>query len=332
MWLSFPNGYCKSVIWQIDCGGTKHAVCREMAMSATESVSLVAGDLDAVFWPTAGLLGVSFRHRGAELLRRIDDLGGARAKGNTVGIPLLYPWANRLASLRYCAAGRDVVLDPASPLLHFDDHGLSMHGVPWGQLAWEIVEARQDSFLARLDWDRPELLAVFPFPHTVKIKATLNLDSLTLRTEVSADGGSSVPISFGFHPYFGIPQLPRAQWRLELPTMHRLPRDSRGIPTGAQESFGRLESLLGDNDFDDGFALFDEPCSFSLSGAGRRITISFLEGFPYAQVFAPKGKDFIALEPMTAPTDALISGHGLRVLEPGAQFRAAFRISVHSVS
>ena len=32
--------------------------------------ALVAGDLEAVFLPSHGMLGISFRHRGAELLRR----------------------------------------------------------------------------------------------------------------------------------------------------------------------------------------------------------------------------------------------------------------------
>jgi galactose mutarotase-like enzyme len=75
----------------------------------------------------------------------------------------------------------------------------------------------------------------------------------------------------------------------------------------------------------------DAQPAFSLSGAGRRITVTFLDGFRYAQVFAPKSKDFIALEPMTAPTSALTSGQGLHVLEAGAEFRASFRVSVHSV-
>lgn len=58
--------------------------------------------------------------------------------------------------------------------------------------------------------------------------------------------------------------------------------------------------------------------------------MTFLEGFPYAQVFAPEDKDFIALEPMTAPTNALISGKGLRVLDSGKEFRTSFRIALRS--
>jgi len=292
--------------------------------------SLDAGDLRAVFWPDSGMLGVSLKHRGAELLRRIDDLETAKSKGSTAGIPLLYPWANRLASLNYQAAGRDVSLDPSSLLLHFDDHHLPMHGVPWGQLAWEIVAAKPDSLLARLDWNHPDFLAIFPFPHTLEMAATLNPSSLTLHTTVFAGANSSVPISFGFHPYFGIPQLPRSQWRLQTPHMNKLQLDSTGIPTGVQESFGPFDSLLADKRFDDGFALVGAHSSFSLSGAGRQITVTFLGNFPYAQIFAPNDKDFIAIEPMTAPTSALTSGQALQVLAPGEQFRASFRITVHS--
>ena len=111
------------------------------------------------------MIGVSLRHRGEELLRRLENLEAAATKGSTAGIPLLYPWANRLAGPGFRAAGRDVHLDPSSPLLHCDEHGLPMHGVRWSVLAWEVAESSPDRLMARLDWNRPELLAVFPFRH-----------------------------------------------------------------------------------------------------------------------------------------------------------------------
>jgi aldose 1-epimerase len=57
--------------------------------------------------------------------------------------------------------------------------------------------------------------------------------------------------------------------------------------------------------------------------------VELLAGYRYAQVFAPEDKDFIALEPMTAPTSALTSGRGLRFVAPGERFQAVFRIGVH---
>lgn len=290
--------------------------------------TLVGGDLEAVFLPHHGMLGASLRHRGVEMLRRVEDLDAAAANGSTAGIPLLHPWANRLAGSRYRAAGREVNLDPSSRLLHLDAHGLPMHGVPWSLLAWEPTEARQDFLAARLEWTRSDLLAVFPFRHRLEMAATLRSDGLTIETTLVAGPDGPVPVSFGFHPYFGLPDFPRTQWRLELPAMRRLVLDPLGIPTGDEESFGGLDEQLGELDFDDGFALAEEQTSFSVAGTGRRITVEFLAGYPYVQVYAPKDKDYIALEPMTAPTSALTSGRGLRLVERREEFRAVFRIRV----
>lgn len=290
--------------------------------------TIAAGELEAVFLPSHGMLGASLRHRNVELLRRNEDLRAAAAKGSTAGIPLLHPWANRLADSRYRAAGREVKLDPSSPLLHLDDHGLPMHGVPWALLGWKLTDETGDALAARLEWTDSDLLAIFPFRHRLEITATIRPEGLLLETTLVAGADGPVPVSFGFHPYFGLPDLPRAEWRLELPAMRRLVLDRRGIPTGEEETFDGFDEQLGESTFDDCFALPGESSSLSLAGAGRRITVEFLAGYRYAQVFAPMGKDYVALEPMTAPTSALTSGCGLNVVEPGAEFRSAFRIRV----
>lgn len=287
---------------------------------------LAAGDLEAVFLPELGMLGASLQHRGEQLLRRLENLEAAAAKGSTAGIPLLYPWANRLAVPRYRAAGREVILDPSSPWLHRDEQGLLIHGVPWALLAWKVISAQPDQLVSRLDWNRRELLEVFPFRHEVEMNVRLASESFTIETTILAT--DAVPVSFGFHPYFGIPGLPRAQWRLQLPAMRKLLLDDHKIPTGQEQPCEAFDGPLGDLDLDAGFALLDEHPKFSLAGAGRRITVEFLENYRYAQIFAPVGKDFVALEPMTAPTSALTSERGLQLVQPGQRFRSAFRICI----
>jgi aldose 1-epimerase len=308
-------------------GGSDHAVSSEIFKDPS-ACFLAAGDQEAVFLPRRGMLGASLRHRGVEILRRMEDLEAAAAKGSSAGIPLLYPWANRLAGPYYCAAAKEVVLEPRSPLLHFDDHGLPMHGVPWSLLAWDLTDVRRDGLVGRLDWTREDLLAVFPFRHRLEMAVRIGPEGLTVEMTLVASPDSPVPMSFGSHPYFGLPGLRRTQWRLKLPAMRRLLLDRKGIPTGEEEPFGGFDAQLGGLEFDDGFAVLEDQPSFSLTGAGLRITLKFLGGYPYAQVFAPKGKAYIALEPMTAPTNALISGRGLSLVEPGAQFRAAIQIRI----
>jgi aldose 1-epimerase len=290
--------------------------------------TLVAGDLEAVFLPGHGMLGASLRHRGVELLRRVEDLEDAAAKGSTAGIPMLHPWANRLGGQSYRVAGTEVALDRSSPLLHFDERGLPIHGVPWSRLAWEPAAADRTHLVARLDWNREELLAIFPFRHRVELAVALDPAGLTMETTLSAGPAGPVPVSFGFHPYVGLPGLRRADWRLTLPAMRRLTLDEQGIPTGEESPFEGFDSALGEVGFDDGFALSEERASLSLAGAGLRITVELIAGYPYTQVFAPADKDYVALEPMTAPTNALRSGRGLRLVEPNDTFRTTCRIRI----
>jgi aldose 1-epimerase len=296
----------------------------------TTAVTLEAGPLEAIFLPSHGMLGASLRHQGEEILGLAEDLEVAAIKRSTTGIPFLHPWANRLAGYSYHAAGKRVILDPSSPLLHPDENGLPIHGVPWPLLSWEVVEARQNRVRARLEWSREDLLSVFPFRHRLEMTASLASGALTLETSLVAHGDSAVPVSFGFHPYLKLPGLARVHWHLRTPPMRRLVLDGKRIPAGKEEPISALDTILGDLDLDDGFALASENQAFSIAGAGRLIAAEWLEGYAYAQIYAPRDKDYIAIEPMTAPTNALVSGQGLRLAEPGSVFRTAFRIRIET--
>ncbi len=194
-----------------------------------------------------------------------------------------------------------------------------------------VTEARQDFVAARLEWSTSDLLTIFPFRHRVELAATIRRDGLTLETTLVAGSEGPVPVSFGFHPYLGLPELPRANWQLELPAMRKLVLDRAGSRPAMRNPLKDSTRNSVESSFDDGFALMEERTSFSVAGATRRVSVDFLEGYRYAQVFAPKDKDYMALEPMTAPTSALTSGHGLRVVGPGERFRAVFRIRIDGV-
>jgi aldose 1-epimerase len=55
--------------------------------------------------------------------------------------------------------------------------------------------------------------------------------------------------------------------------------------------------------------------------------VEFEAGYAFGQVFAPTDQEFVCLEPMTAPTNALVSGQG-PVAAPGDEFRAVYTIAV----
>lgn len=270
----------------------------------------------------------SFAHDGAELL----DMGrGVRAyadEGATMGIPLLYPWANRLADFGYEAAGTEVRLTPGDDRLPVDPNGLPIHGVLPGLLRWEADRPSPDTARAQFRWSAPELLEIFPFEHELEVEARLEDRRLTIATTVFASGGASLPISFGYHPYLRIPDSDRRRWRVHLPVTKHLLLDDRMIPTGEREPVSDHDAELNDRSWDDGYDSLETPARFEVDDGRLAIALEFVNGYGFAQVYAPSGKNFICFEPMTAPTNALRSGVGLRVIDPGGEYRARFMIEV----
>ena len=293
------------------------------SLEGFETVTLAAGDLVAAFVPEVGMVGVSLRHHGEELLALRNGLGAYAATGDTMGIPFLHPWANRLDRERYTAGGREVVLPAELPR---DEHGLPIHGVRPSK--WRLLGAEADELGATLHATLRFNGPAFPFPHAVEQRVTVEPAGLRIETLVTAMGQVAVPVSFGFHPYLTLPGASREDWLIALPRRRHLLADDRNIPNGRTVYEGGLIRTLGQRVFDDGYdALGPEP-EFRVSGGGRSLSVCFLSGYSIAQVFAPCDQDFICFEPMTAPTNALVTGRRLRSINPGRRFYAAFEVCV----
>ena len=299
----------------------------------SDTVELAVAGLEATFVPGRGMVGVSLRHEGEELLDRQAGLGAYVEQGAVMGIPFLHPWANRLGGFAYSVDGRDVRLPHGPPLVHGDEHGLPIHGVLAASRHWKVAALEADGGTPRvraaLDFAaHPELMAAFPFPHEVLLEAALTAERLTITTRIRATGDRPVPISFGFHPYLRLPGADRGGWRVVLPARRHLLLDERGIPSGATEVRAATAFELGDRHFDDGYDRLPDGAEFSVSGGARTLTVTFERGYPVGQIFAPAGSSFICFEPMTAQTNALCSGVGLRRAFPGRDHVAVFSITV----
>ena len=282
-------------------------------------VRLRAGDWTAIFLPELGMLGASLKHAGDELLSLHGGVAGYRA-GHTTGLPLLAPWANRLSRKRFRVAGIDV--DHRRLRLHRDENGLANHGTMTAAPGWEVVREEPARLVARFDYEADR---AFPFPHELTIDARLGAKGLTLTTSLRPTGRRRVPVSFGWHPYFRVPG-PRRAWVLGLPACSRLECDATGIPTGKAAPLRAERLALDERSLDDLFAL-GRSRRFTLQGRGRSIEVRYGSGYDYAQIYAPPGPAFVAIEPMTAPTDALVSG-AAPLVRPGETYSAAFAVGL----
>ncbi len=290
--------------------------------------------IEVAFVPTAGMVGSSLRHRGAELLGQRGGLRTYIAERSTMGIPLLHPWANRVSKTRFRVAEREVDLRLAHPLPAVDSNGLPIHGLLAAASGWRVDEHRatDDGGEVRASYDfgaDEGRMAGFPFPHTVRVVANVGGSTLTVETTIVASTEAPVPISFGYHPYLRLPDVDRSDWQIEVPVREKLNLDDRGLPDGSREAAAVESGPLGARHFDGEYRAPADGAPFVLTGGGRRIELSIGQGYRFAQLYAPEDDDVIAYEPMTAPTDALVTGGAdLRLLEPGGSFEARFSIAV----
>ena len=299
-------------------------------MGEFESVTLrdPSSSLSATYVPVAGMICTSLADDGVEFLGQRRGLDAYVTNGKTMGIPILYPWANRLSASKYGINGAVVSLTVGTGGVRADEHGVPIHGVLAAYPGWLVTAKSENALTAVLDYGgRPRLLASFPFPHVLTQQITLVDRTLTIETTVMPTTAASVPLCFGYHPYLRLPGAPRADWLLETPAMRHLPVDNWGIPTGDTEDWNGATEPLKNIAYDDGFDKVPDGAVFAVQGGDHRIEVKFEKGYPAAQLFAPPGEGLIAIEPMAAPTDALSRGN-YRYAAAGKPETARFSIRV----
>lgn len=302
------------------------ALIDETRFEGEPGLRLEAGELEATFLPHVGMTGVSLRYRDHEFLSVPGGVDGLRAAG-TAGLPLLAPWANRLSSWQYRAEG--LTVDLAEVPVPTDYNGLPIHGLVLGTAGWQVTRTGTRSDRAMVSASLPVDTPAFPFPHRIDLDVTAHDGRLEVRTTVEPTGGRRVPVSFGWHPYFRLADTPRDQWVLRLPARGHVALDDLSIPTDAVDDEGAEAERIGERTFDDLYRLLDDRRLALESETGSAVEVVCDDGYDFAQVWVPAGRAYAALEPMVAPTNALIDGNA-PVVDPGDSYGASFTIELRA--
>lgn len=267
-----------------------------------------------------------------------DDRAPIQEKASLNGIPFLAPWGNRLEG-GYRVNGAWHPLDAAG--LHRDASGLPIHGLLYEPVRWEVtrvaVGAEAASVTSRFDFAaRPEMLALWPFPHEYEMTYRLAEGRLEVITTIRNKGTSAMPVAVGFHPYFTLAGVAREQIAVRVPAGSHVEADARLLATGAftpnsLPEWVRLAEYALDDGFTDLAREADGLARFCIAGEGKKIHVEFGARYPVAIVYAPAGKEFVCVEPMTTITNGInLAAEGrydaLQSVEPGGEWRETFRI------
>jgi aldose 1-epimerase len=287
----------------------------------------------------AGLRELTYRGRKLITGFRPDELppGGAGQ--------LLLPWPNRIDGGKYDFDGTGYQLDLSEPARRNAIHGLtrwsnweaaarSASGRPAadpadGAAAAADAAASQIT-LSHVLYGRPG------YPFCLELSVSYQLDPTSgLRVAVTACNAGSRPAPYGTgsHPYFtaGTPAVDDCE--LQIPASRWLPTDERGIPSGPRQDVAgtpvdfRTSVPIGDTRLDHaltGLSRDESGLAWAMLGcANTRLGLWAGPGYNWLQIFtgdtlAPGlRRKAVAIEPMTCPANAFVSGDDLLTLAPG---------------
>lgn len=247
---------------------------------------------------------------------------------------VLVPWANRVADGRWALDGVDQQLDITEPARNNAIHGLLRNA------AYSVLSRGDDTItLAATVFPQHG----YPFLLDTTVRYDLLDDGLRVTHTVTNRSAAAAPVALGVHPYFRIGDVPVADLVLTVDADTRFETDARLIPVGqvptAATGFDlRSGRRVGDLSLDDAFgglAVVDGVIRHRLTAPdGRSIEVWQQPDWGYVQVFttrefpSPDGPALaVAIEPMTAPPDALNSGIGLRWLARDEQWSGSWGVS-----
>lgn len=293
--------------------------------------------------PSIGNMVYEFKVNGKNLLW-FPFSGPAewKAKLTPCAIPFLAPWANRLDTDGFWANDRRYILNPGLGNLRRDDNGRPIHGVLYFSSAWSLVSVEADAHSARAVsrlefWKYPDMMAQFPFAHTITITHRLAGGVLEVETQIQNHSLNPMPVAIGFHPFFRLHDSPRPQWSVHIAARRQMLLSKEMLPTGKQQAAGYsdpqpLAGKFFDDDLTDLARGPDGRAVFWLQGKREKISVALGPKYPVAVIFTPPDKEAVCVEPMTAVTNAFNLAHqglydALQSIPPGGEWKESFWIA-----
>jgi aldose 1-epimerase len=178
--------------------------------------------------------------KGQNVIRKpFADVAAFKASpGGMSGVPLLWPFANRLDEQAFWANGQKYSFDLS--LGNTGTGAIPIHGFTHGSTDWTHLETRSDATGAwttsRLDfYKNPQYMKQFPFANTVTITYRVADGMLEVRTRIDNLSKDPMPVAVGFHPYFQLTDSNREEWTISIGAKTHWLLNDQTIPTGETE-------------------------------------------------------------------------------------------------
>jgi len=260
--------------------------------------------------------------KGHDVMRKpFADVAAFKASpGGMSGIPLLWPFANRLDEQAFWANGQKYSFDLS--LGNTGTGPIPIHGFTNGTTDWTHLETKADATGAwtssRLEFYRnPQFMKQFPFANTVTITYRVANGLFEVRTRIDNLSKDPMPVAVGFHPYFQLTDSNREEWTLAIGAKTHWLLNDQTIPTGETEpvskQFADANNIpVKDVTLDDIYTDLDRDAlgRGAVSIRGRKQQVDVMVG--------PKFKTMLVLSRSTLTPSTATPSRGTVAIEPMA--------------
>jgi aldose 1-epimerase len=287
--------------------------------------------------PSVGNMAYELKVNGKNVLYVPEGgLAKFKARPSLSGIPFLAPWANRLDQQAFYANGKKYTFNMGLGNVRGN---IPIHGFLSTSLAWKVEAVKADAKSAwvtsRLEfWKFPDMMAQFPFAHTIEMTYRLEEGVLQVETALHNQSSEAMPVSIGFHPYFRLAESPRDKWKIHVPVRTRWVVDANKVPTGQSEAAGLpdplpLEGRTFDDDYTDLMRGADGKAEFWVQGEKEKLSVLFGPKYKVCVLWVPAGRNFLCFEPQAAMVNGLNMAQTgtykeLQSIPPGGEWRESF--------
>ncbi|HAH44807.1 aldose 1-epimerase [Gimesia sp.] len=275
------------------------------------------------------------------------DFASGNQRPSSGGIPILFPFPNRIAHGQFQWDG--VTYELPADKTYYDKTGNAIHGFCL-DLPWRVISQEESSVTGQfqLSIDGKHRLQYWPGDIFIEVRYEVKGTALRAEIRVGNPGTTSIPWGLGTHPYFKVPLSQNSEKKhclVEAPASEEWVLENC-VPVGVKKSIGKSHDLregiwLDQLQADDILTGMPEEtdqyeCLIMDEKAGLVVTQDYDAIFSELVVFTPPDRDCVCLEPYTCVTNAinLLSADvetGLRVLPPESEIKTWIEIRAGKV-
>lgn len=233
---------------------------------------------------------------------------------------ILFPFVNRIRHGRYSFEDLEYQLPINKP-----EEENSIHGLVFNK-TFEVIktDCTNTSLTISIGYKEHKCKSGFPFKYSIYVTYRFFRDSLELSVEVVNDDENPFPFTLGWHPYFKTGNLDNCTISMEGYSELKFDSELNFQYKAIKHSGIELAS----EDFDNCYQIHAKKLKFNT--ADYSFELVFDSSDKFLQLYTPKNKNVVAIEPQTGIANSFNNRVGLKILKPTETYQETWKINLYT--